>query len=378
MNRRVAAIVSLCAAIGLSMAVALPGLHTKISAQSLLLEAARDGGPLGDIFEQQAGQGYYDDALATARLAASNLSDQQRELSGLTATLINIRAENGDIQGAKETARELNDSALAGSGPEVILEIAKVQVDKGDLRGALETCASPADTNEVMEEFGNRQIANGDFDGALETAEQVNERSAYNLFYSVGDALRQRGQQERLQELASRMSNKKRATEFLDASRYTLWPSVEYRVVGPSPCQDALSDAAAGRFQDAWSLVERNKCRFISYIAVRQYASDPVEAERKLLAGSDKQDVSRGIAQLSEAAAKKGDLQDAQRLLAIGRKISGDRAFCPDCIQEIAWAWAVKGERSAALDWARSLPVASERGFALLGIAQALAHARPE
>ena len=378
MNRRVAAVFFLCGAVGFSFALMLRSLRTKTSARSLLLEATRNGGPLDDIFEQQAGQGYYDDALATARLATSNLRDRQYELSGFVVTLIKIRAENGDIQGAKEMARVLNDSALAGRGSDVVLEIAKIQVDKGDLRGAFETCTSPADTNEVMEEFGNREIANGDFDVALETAEHVNERSAYNLFYATGDVLRQRGEERRLHPLASRMVNKERAAEFVSAATATFSADAEHRVLEMSPCGVALSDAVRGQFADAWRMVDRNKCQHTSYIAIKQYASEPVEAERKLLRSTDRDDVSYGIAEMSKLAAKNGDISESLSLLSTARRTRENQAFYPECVREIAWAWTIKSGPSTALDWARSLPFVRERGFALLGVAQALGHARPQ
>ena len=381
MSRRLAAILFLCAAIGISLAVSTRSFDARISAKDLLREAARDGGPLDQIFAQQAGQGYYVDALITARQIASGVprSASERELSGLTEELIQIRAENGDIQGAKEMVRQLSGSLLSPRGPETTRDIARIQVGRGDLRGALETTATPDDADKVMEEFGSREIANGDFEGGLKTAEQVSERSAYDLFYEVGSALRDRGEPQRLDELASHMTDRKRAAELVDAARFTLRPSARIAsgTIQETPCDIAWSDGNAGKFAEAYRLVDQNRCRY-SDIAVKQFAVDTVEAERELRRSTDTADVSNGLAYMSEAAAKKGDVSNAIRLLESARQVSGKQDFCPDCVREIAWAWTLKGQSRPVLRWARSMPIIDPgRSDALLGMAQALGHARP-
>lgn len=263
--------------VGISVVLTVQALRATVSPQELLVEAAREGGPLQDIFSQQASQGYYDDALETARLSATNSPNQQYELAGYVEELIKIRGENGDIRGAGEMIQRFNDSLLAGRGPKAMREIAEIRVDKGDLRGALQGCTSPEDTNAVMEEFGNRQIENSDFNGALKTTELVSERSAYNLFYAIGDALRQRGEQERLQELASHMTDRKRAAEFVEAARFTLYPEVQVVRAQATPCDIATHDGNIDSFAEAWALVDENNCRYSSFIAVRQYPSDPMK-----------------------------------------------------------------------------------------------------
>jgi hypothetical protein len=375
-SRKSLAIGISCIAAGMLLFLFL-GVRRKPQAQDLLREATRDGAPLEQIFGQQAGQGYYDDALATAQFATSSLPDQRYELAGYVEQLIKIRAENGDIRGAKEMIRQLNDSALDGKGPKVMKEVAKIQVDRGDLDGALESCTSPADRNAVMEEFGYSKIRKGDFEGALKIAEEVNEDSAYQIFYEVGGALRERAQQNRLHELASHMSDKKRAAALLKAAPFTMSPNVEIQEVQASPCDIALFDGGSGRFAEAWSLVHQNNCQYSSYIAIKQYASDPVQAEEELRKSTDQRDVSFGIVEMGKSAARKGDIPNALRLLEAARQISGDHDFCLDCVREIAWAWTLKGKPDVVIGWARSMPVSHQRGFALLGIAQALGHARP-
>ena len=380
MSRRLVAVLILCTSVGASLALSVRGFHLAISAQELLREAARDGGPLDTIFEQQATQGYYDDALVTARLAASSLPqrNQAYEFAGLIENLIQIRAENGDIDGAKQMVKELSGSALGTEGPKATRDIAKIQVDRGDLRGALETVTSPADANVVMEEFGDVQIRNGDFDGALKTAEQVNERSAYNLFYAVGDALRERREPQRLHELASHVADKKLAAEFVDAARFTLWPHPEIvRGLSMEPCGAAWIDGNAGKFAEAYNLVAQNHCRY-SDIAMKQFPSDPAAAERELRKSPDKADIVRGLADMSIASAKKGDIPNAMRLLDSVRRLDDRQNYCLKCVHEIAWAWTLQGQPRVVVDWARSLPIADgQRSYALLGIAQALAHPRP-
>jgi hypothetical protein len=374
-SRRLTAVVFFCAAIGISLALSVQGLRAKVSAQDLLREAAREGGPLEDIFSQQAGQGYYDDALATARLAASDWPHPEYELAGYADKLIQIRGENGDIRGAKEMIKQLNDSVLGGKGPQVTLEIAKIQIDHDDLRGALESCASPEDRNAVIEAFGEHQIEKGDFNGGLKTAEQLGERSAYNLFYDIGDALRQRGEQDRLHELASHMRDKKRAAEFVEAARFTLYTRPVQ--IEATPCDIAISYAGSRKFTEAWNLVDQNNCPFSSFIAVNQYANDPVEAEQELRKRTDNVDVSRGLRDMGEVAAQKGDISNAVRLLDSARQVSADQGFRLDCVRRIAWARTLRDDPRIALGWAHSLPV-QQRGFALLGIAQALGRARPD
>ena len=380
MSRRLAAVLMLCTLVGASLVLSARSFHLAISAKELLREAARDRGPLDAIFEQQAGQGYYDDALATAHMAAASLplKDQAYEFSGLTEQLIQIRAENGDIPGAKEMVKELTGSALGAEGPKATRDIARIQVDRGDLQGALATVVSSADTNEVMEEFGNFQIRNGDLDGALKTAEQVDERSAWNLFYAVGDALREQGEAWRLHELASHMTDRKLAAGFLEAARTSISPRIVFRTIQLTLCDRAWMDGNSRKFAEAYRLVEQNNCRY-SDIAMKQFASDPAEAERELRKSTDKADVILGLARMSDAAAKNCDAADALRLLETARQVSGNPNYCVGCVQRIAWAWTLKGQPSVALAWARSLPIADgERGYALLGVAQALAHPRPK
>jgi len=180
----------------------------------------------------------------------------------------------------------------------------------------------------------------------------------------------------RLHELASHMTDRKLAAGFLQAARTSLSPRVVFGSVELTPCDRASTDGNSGKFAEAYNLVEQNHCRY-SDIAMKQFASDPAEAERELRKSTDKADVILGLARMSDAAAKNCDAADALRLLETARQVSGKRDYCAGCVQRIAWAWTLRGQPSVVLAWARSLPIADgERGYALLGVAQALAHPR--
>ena len=112
-------------------------------------------------FEQQATQGYYDDALATARLATKPV-----DLHWYIIELAKIHVQNGDVQGAKDIARMFPDWQ-----PQIFKAIALAQAHQGDLSGALAT--SHPDMNEILEEFAQHQIKQADFPGALQTSERL-------------------------------------------------------------------------------------------------------------------------------------------------------------------------------------------------------------
>jgi hypothetical protein len=174
------------------------------------------------------------------------------------------------------------------------------------------------------------------------------------------------------------MTDRKRAAEFLEAAELTSRPPVAGGAIQAGPCLIAWANALSGKFTEAWSLVDQNKCPYYSNLAIEEYASNPLEAERELRKRANKQEVSRGLTEMAQTAAKRGDISNALRLVHAGRQTTGDQNFCLDCIREIAWAWTLKDKPRVVLGWARSLPVAEQRGFALLGIAQALGHARPK
>ena len=253
--------------------------------------------------------------------------------------MIQYRAENGDIAGARAMVKQLYPGLLGDNAPLAYKDIAIVQVDRGDLAGAL--AADPSDWNALFEHYGEMQIHRGDFEGALQIAEKLDEQSANDLFYDIGSALRERNEQSRLRHLASDMSNRKKAREFVTAARFTLWiHPAELEVVQPSSCELIWFDMHDGKFANAYDLAERNHCpeSYIVYIATAQYPTNPVAAEPALAKVSDAEELSLGYVNLLEAAAKKENINDALRFFKAAQAANGEPDFCLNCLSEIARA----------------------------------------
>lgn len=381
--------ITLCACACLGWMLWLRGPGHRVTDQDVLREAVaewqRAGGEPGNgpyqIFEQQAAQGYYEDAAATGHLFG-----RADDVRWSVVELAKIRAENGDIQGAKDQIKRLAGSDLGARATEVI---ALTQARAGDLPGALETIAPLRDSNEVRSAFARYQIAKGDFDGALKTAEQMDSKSANQVFYEVGGALHDRSEQKRARELASRMSNRKLAALFLKLSRFTLWPqkirSCEIEIVQSDPCSAAYHDASIGEFAEADAMIEQYKCSNVSFIAIQQYAVDQVGAERLLRSNADSQDLAYGLDRFAVAAAKKGNIVEALHFLDNLQSLSRTeknavlaQARGDDAVHEIARCWTIRDGPKVVLKWADARPTTEERTWALIGVAEALGHARPQ
>jgi hypothetical protein len=378
--------IAACVGAGIVWTAWLRSPKPRITDQDLLREAIAEWdragepgqGPNFQIFEQQAAQGYYDDAAATG-----HLFKRPEDVQWSIVELAKIRAENGDVQGAKAMIKRFAGSDL---GARTVQAVALAQVGNGDLRGALETAAAGGDSDEILLAFARHQIANGNFSEALKTAEQMKSKSADQVFYEVGDGLREQRGQKRVRELASGMSDRKLAEEFTKLARFTLYPSVPERVVQATPCDIADDYGSHGKFAEADALIEQNKCTNVSFVAVRQYAVDPLGAEHLLRGESDPQDLLFGLGQLAVAAAKKGDITEALRFLGDLQNLSiveGARnpvlaeARNTEAVQEIARSWTIRDGPKPVLYWARSRPTTEQRTWALLGMAEALGHARP-
>lgn len=371
----------LCVGVGIGWMLWRQFPLRKITDQELLREAVEEWkkagepgyGPNSQIFEQQAAQGYYEDAAATGSLF-KRVEDVQWSL----VELVKIRAENGDIKGSKNAINSLPSPALQKKAAEVV---ALIQAQDGDLSGALETIAPFGESDEVFLAYGGHQIQMGDFEGALDTAGRT--KSGYQLFYDIGDALRIRGEQGRARKLAAHMKDRKFAALFLECARFTLWPHPEeVRVIRATPCDEAYLDATRGKFAEADEVIRKNGCSNVSFVAVHQYETDPSGAERLLRDKSDSYDLAFGLSQLAAVAARKGNILEALRLLNdlqtvnLGEKykgLAGDWGL--DATHQIARAWTIKAGPRAVLKWARSRPTTEQRTWALIGMAEALGHA---
>lgn len=84
------------------------------------LEGEPGSGPNKQIFEQQAAQGYYEEALDTARLFK-----RTDDLNWSITELARIRAENGDIEGSKAMVKRVASRAWEQS-----FSCTKVQIRK--------------------------------------------------------------------------------------------------------------------------------------------------------------------------------------------------------------------------------------------------------
>ncbi len=356
--------------------------HT-ITARELLREAVaewqRAGGPGGEmgreIFEQQALQGYYDDAAATGYLL-----QRPDEVGWSLVELARIRAENGDLQGAKALMKRAAGSDI---GRQIVKAVALAQLSKGDLQGGLEIASAGVDREEILLAFARRQIASSDFAAALEAAARM--KSPGQAFYELGSALRGRSERKLVRELASGMSDRKLAAEFVKEARAALRPPAPGFVKQATPCENANYDGREGKFAEADALIEQNKCTYVSFVAIRQYAVDPAGAERLLRGTSNADDLLFGLGHLAVAAAKKGNINEALRFFGDLQNLK-DRtarssvlaeARVTEAVHGIAHYWTIKDGPKVVLKWARVRPTREQRTWALIGIAQALGHASP-
>lgn len=351
----------------------------RITDRELLREAVADWQPSAEfseepsyqIFKLQAEQGYYDDATATVHLFKK---------PEYFVELARIRAENGDLQGARAMIKRF---AGSDSGAEMVKAVSLAQVSKGDLQGALETAAAGVDRDEILLAFARRQISNGDFAAALETAARM--KSPDQVFYELGVALQERREQKRVRELASGMRDRKLAAEFAKRVRVTIWPPTSEYVIEATPCMTAADYGRQGKFAEADALLEENKCTWVSFVAIRQYAVDPAGAEHLLRSRSNPEDLLCGLDELAVTASKKGNITEALRFLGGLQGLKDGTPRIPslgedklnDAVHGIARYWTIRDGPKIVLKWARSRPTSEQRTWALIGMAEALGRARP-
>ncbi len=165
--------------------------HQRITGREILHEAMMEWQCAGErpelirrIFEQQAAQGFYDDAAATGLL-----SRRPDEMQWFVVELARILAENGDLSGARAMMKRFAGPSLS---PRIAEAIAFAQVSKGNLQGALEFAATTGVSREdVLLAYSRRQMGSGDLASALETAALM--KSPDQVFYELGMNLAGRG-----------------------------------------------------------------------------------------------------------------------------------------------------------------------------------------
>ncbi len=367
---------------GVSRILWVRGPGYKITDQELLRAAVAEceqagQRPPSEIFEQQAGQGYYDDAISTSKLFT-----RRDEQDWAIEELARIRTENGDTQGSKTMIARFSGTPLGKSATKAI---ALAQAGKGDQRGALETSAPLDDyaVDEVLQALANHQIEGGDLAAALQTSERMKTRQFIQLFYAVDTAIRKKHQEGRIPDLASHLTNPARRKDFVEIARFQYLPAM-YKELLPTSCDTAYFAVANEGYAKIDAALEENKCTYVSFVAIRQYAVDPVGAEHLLRSEPFNDDRVYGIEQIAVSAAKKGNITEALRLYSEVQNLKNSRADLfaasanfDDVVKEIARNWTIKEGPRQAVKWAHSRPDTGQHVWALLGVAQALGHARP-
>jgi hypothetical protein len=407
MTRKVRIIFAICAGAAVVLLLAKQFLGCRISDQDVLREAVREyrsipqrsDSIVWDIFCQQATQGYYDDALGTILEVFNPGSDAQDAF----VALARVRAERGDVEEAKRLVRlymtrgsrvealkalaviQVKRGDIQGAAkmaylvpdPRAVLEaVAIARAKTGDLRGARETIAQAGHSDGVLDAIAEYQVQAGDFDGALKTVQEMSPDGVVGPLVEIAEALRGRGEQSSVRQLASRITDPTVARRFLDVFAVTAPKNVE--VIRPSICDEARALAGRSDFAAAYSLMEKSKSDCYSSVAVMQYESDPAGAERALQHSSMGIDVCFGLAEFAKAAATHGQASEALRFVDAAQMRCGERdAYVLEAVRHVARQWAARNKPSEVLKWARSRPNPSQRALALLGMAEAIGHPRP-
>jgi hypothetical protein len=352
-----------------------------------------------DLFCQQAAQAYYDDARATILLSHSD-TDMQYAL----VTLARIRAKNGDVEGALRTARAYSASetrakaiqeiatvqaerddvrgaretaATVGTSSGALEAIAIVQAQKGDLRGARETVVPIGHSDRVLGAVAGYQIQVGDFDCALKTAQEIYPANIANLLLDLADALRDRRELSRAHELASHVTNSKVAHLFLEYVRLRQWDLENIPTLKPNICEQGYFLIEKHEFAAAYALIEKTRCWY-SFLAIKQYANDPAGAEQALQRSADPMDVCFGLTEFAKAAATNGNIRDALRFIDAAQKGCGEKGGDVfGAVRQVAREWTIREKPKIVVKWARSRPSPPQRELALLGVAEAMGHPHP-
>jgi len=313
------------------------------------------------LVKTRARNGDVQGALRAARVY-SNSDTREKAIREIAIA----QAKSGDVQGARQTI-----SLLTDAGP-ALEAIAVVQAEKGDIRSARETIAGLIAPNRALEAIGESQIKSGNFEGALETIGQMSPGQTGNLLIDLGRELQKRGQQARVRDLASHITNRELARAFLYYSRYAQSNVEPTAVVVADACAQANSDAVKGNFAAAYGLLAQGKCMY-SFVAIKQYPTDPAGAEQALRRSSDPMDTCFGLTELATAAAAKGNIPDALRFIDAAQKGCGEKyGYLFGAVQQVARQWTLRDKPKKVVG-----PSPGQRERALLGMAEALGHPHP-
>ena len=200
---------SRCTVVLVSILLATPFAScAQITARDVFNKAAGAGRHAGkddrlyiftEIANAQAKRGYYDDALKTLK--------RTNEFPALNfADVVEIRARNGDIRGAK---------AMIGRAPSAeakwwaLRNLGLMQAESGDIEGARNTVlpAPPIFQQVVLREIGFHQVRSGDLEAALRTVDEMERGEGDGILVDVAAAFSKRGDEDRAQALLSRLTD---------------------------------------------------------------------------------------------------------------------------------------------------------------------------
>jgi hypothetical protein len=277
--------------------------------------------------------------------------------------LVRIRADNGDVLGAKSMAEN-------APSPEAKLrclqEVALVQATSGDIDAAAETALHlPSRLQQrVLEAIGLHQVALGDLDAALKTAQQMERGQSDNLLFAIAEAFDERGNKAKAKQIASRMAD-------TDMAKSVGAAEIPSQSASIDACDIAWKQANSGDSKGALHTLVGAKCECKSAAYIHERAGDAAGAALAVRSCENPSDVSAGMAELAKRSAESGDIPSALSF-ASSVDVAGAYRFeeyLAPALREIARYWALK-DRTAALEWAESRPDGYQRAMALLGVAE--------
>lgn len=306
----------------------------------------------------QAKRGYYDDALETLertdRFSDINFGD-----------IVEIRARNGDISGAKSMiGRAPNEDAKWWA----LRNLGLVQAESGDLDGARDTVlpAPPTFQQVALREIGLCQVRSGDLEGALRTWGEMERGEGDGILVDLADALSKRGDEDGAHSVLSRITDPLLIQELNQPHEP---PSTEQE---QDACNIAWQEAKSGKFASASSRLQEAHCDCTSVAFVREQSGDLESAALAVKSCPDSWNVSSGMAELATRAASNGDIQMALRFAdAVHVKGVDWEGYLAPVLRDIARSWVSKDQRTA-FKWASSRPRGYQRALALLGIAEGI------